>query len=213
MSIVRKPTPAPAPRTAVKPAIRRAPEKVEPARVAAKPALRSGTVLAPRPRVPAPAPRATAKPTRRAPAPVAPEVVKRRRIIKEGVDAELGKPIKQKLSLKELFESIAEDVTKNPKTESNPRQVKAVLDSFIRHVYRTIAPGGLGKFVYPAVFTIESEKVAAKKVAARKAGEYPNPFKGGALEWREAKPAFVKPATVKVKMRAQRKLKNAALGE
>jgi len=94
------------------------------------------------------------------------------------------------------------------------KEVARVLDAYFHHVViASVMPRGAGEYSEPGYFKVTAEKVAAKRVPARNAGEYPNPFKGGVMEHRDAKPASTKPATIKCKLRPQVKLRRAVLGQ
>ena len=160
---------------------------------AARPAARVAT------RAPA---RSVAKPVRRQ---------TRATKVHESVTAGL-KPIRNKLTMGDLYESITSDLaeTRNP---VDKRQVKEVIESLTNHMVRSVMPRGAGVFSLSGFLVVKTKDIPAKRIKAQPAGEYPNPFAGGEMQYREARPAKIKPATTKVKVIAARKLKAAALGE
>ena len=104
------------------------------------------------------------------------------------------RPVKSALSKSALVDLIA--------TENDiPRNTaKGVLSSIENAMLGSVHPRGAGQFTWPGVM-----KVTLRNIPARKAGTLVrNPATG------EMTPAAAKPASVRVKVRALSKLKNAA---
>lgn len=104
-----------------------------------------------------------------------------------------AKPIKEALSKSGLVSHIAES------TGVAGRDVKAVLASLESAIAGSISKKGAGSFTLPGLFKVTSVAVPAKPKRKGK-----NPFTGEE-QWFAAKPA-----SVKVKVRALKKLKDAA---
>jgi nucleoid DNA-binding protein len=104
-------------------------------------------------------------------------------------------PIKQQLTKSGLVTHLAES---NELTRKQAAGVLATLESII---LGSVHPKGAGIFVLPGI-----AKVTLRKVPARKAGTLiRNPATGEMMK------AAAKPASVRVKIRALKKLKSAAL--
>jgi nucleoid DNA-binding protein len=104
------------------------------------------------------------------------------------------RPIKDKLTKSALTSKIAES------TGLSRKQVAEVLGELEAAMLGSIHPNGIGEFMFPGLF-----KVALRKVPARKAGTLiRNPATGEMMK------AAAKPASVRVKIRALAKMKNAA---
>ena len=104
------------------------------------------------------------------------------------------KPIKDLLSKADLSRHLAEQTGVEPKT------VKSVLAALEATVLGAIHKKGAGQFTLPGLVKITAQSVEAKKKRFGK-----DPFTG-AERWFPAKPA-----TVRIKARALKKLKDAAL--
>lgn len=104
------------------------------------------------------------------------------------------KPIKTTLTKSALVVHLSEQ------TGSEPKVIKAVLAALENTVLGSVAKKGLGGFTLPGLLKIGVQKIEAKK---RRKGI--DPFTK-IERWFEAKPA-----TVRVKVRALKKLKDAAL--
>jgi len=104
------------------------------------------------------------------------------------------KPIKDALSKSALIAHLAEQAGVEAK------QVKAVLTALESTVLGAVHKKGAGNFTLPGLFKINAVKVPAKPKRKGK-----NPFTG------EEQVFAAKPATVKVKVRPLKKLKDAAL--
>ncbi len=104
------------------------------------------------------------------------------------------KPIKDALSKSALIEHLA------TQADVEKKQVKAVLAALETAMFGSVHKKGLGSFTLPGLFKVTSVKVPAKP---RRKGK--NPFTG------EEQVFAAKPATVKVKVRPLKKLKDAAL--
>jgi nucleoid DNA-binding protein len=108
--------------------------------------------------------------------------------------APITKPIKTAFNKSSLVAHIAEASGQEPKA------VKAVFAALEATVLLSLNKKGLGAFTLPGLL-----KVTAVQVPAKKARKGINPFT------KEETVFKAKPATVKVKVRAMKKLKDAAL--
>lgn len=116
------------------------------------------------------------------------------------------KAIRTKMGRTELLDHLVST------TEVDKASVKAVLEALKTTMLGHIAPRGAGEFVMPGMFKIATRKIPAKKVAAIKKGtEVRNPRTGQTYEHAGRK-AFVKPATVKVRIRPMKAMKDVAIG-
>ncbi|WP_329743354.1 HU family DNA-binding protein [Dyella sp. A6] len=104
------------------------------------------------------------------------------------------KPIKDTLTKSALIAHLAEHASVDAK------HVKAVLAALEHTVLGAVHKKGAGNFTLPGLFKINAVKVPAKPKRKGK-----NPFTG------EEQVFAAKPATVKVKVRPLKKLKDAAL--
>lgn len=104
------------------------------------------------------------------------------------------KPIKDAFSKSSLIAHLAEQASVEAK------QVKAVLAALESTVLGAVNKKGVGTFTLPGLFKINAVKVPAKPKRKGK-----NPFTG------EEQMFAAKPASVKVKVRPLKKLKDAAL--
>jgi nucleoid DNA-binding protein len=80
------------------------------------------------------------------------------------------------------------------------KTVKTVLASLESTIVRSLHKNGIGEFTLPGLLKIATQKVAAKKKRVGK-----DPFTGVEREF------AAKPATVRVKIRSLKKLKDSAL--
>jgi len=104
-------------------------------------------------------------------------------------------PIKSQLSKSALVTLLAEQ------NELTRKQAGGVLATLENTILGSVHPRGAGLFVLPGLL-----KVTLRKVPARKAGTLiRNPATGEMMK------AAAKPATVRVKIRALKKLKSAAV--
>lgn len=108
-------------------------------------------------------------------------------------DGHVVKPIKEVLSKTDLTRHLAD------RSGVEPRVVKAVLAAFEAVVLGTVHKKGAGQFTLPGLLKITVQAVPAKPKRFGK-----DPFTG-VERWFAAKPA-----TVKIKVRALKKLKDAA---
>ncbi|MCK4161835.1 DNA-binding protein [Ralstonia pseudosolanacearum] len=113
---------------------------------------------------------------------------------KSAAAAPTVKPLKDTFTKASLVNHLAE------KAELDAKSVKAVLLHLENTVVAALHKKGAGEFTLPGLFKVTSVKVPATK---RRFGK--NPFTGED-QWFEAKPA-----TVRVKVRALKKVKDAAL--
>ena len=104
------------------------------------------------------------------------------------------KPVKETLSKSALVAHVAEQ------SGVEAKHVKAVLAALESTVLGAVHKKGAGMFTFPGLFKINAVKVPAKPKRKGK-----NPFTG------EEQVFAAKPATVKVKVRPLKKLKDAAL--
>lgn len=104
------------------------------------------------------------------------------------------KPVKDTFTKSELAKHLAEQ------TGVEPKSVKAVLASLEATILGSIHKKGAGSFTLPGLLKVTAQAVAAKKKRFGK-----DPF-SGEERWFPAKPA-----TVRIKARALKKLKDAAL--
>jgi nucleoid DNA-binding protein len=110
--------------------------------------------------------------------------------------AKKPKIIKDRYTKTQILAEIAES------TELSKKEVGAVLDELTDIIERHIKKRACGEFVLPGLLKVQSQKVPAKK--ARKG--VPNPFKPG-----ELMDVAAKPASIKVKVRPLKKLKDMAM--
>jgi len=104
------------------------------------------------------------------------------------------KPMKEALSKSELARHVAEQ------TGVDLKSTKAVLGALEAAMLGSVHKKGAGTFTWPGVLKVTAQAVPAKK---RRFGK--DPFTG------EERWFAAKPATVRVKVRALKKLKDAAL--
>ena len=106
----------------------------------------------------------------------------------------MGKATARKAPTKtEVLNNIAEA------TDLSKKQVSAVLDALGEEIRKALSNRGPGMFAIPGLIKVEKKKVPARP--ARKG--VPNPFKPG-----ELMDVAAKPASVKVKVRALKNLKD-----
>ncbi|MCH8923836.1 MAG: HU family DNA-binding protein [Planctomycetes bacterium] len=106
----------------------------------------------------------------------------------------MGKAVAKKAPTKtEVLNNIAEA------TDLSKKQVGAVLDALSEEIRKALSNRGPGMFAIPGLIKVEKKKVPARP--ARKG--VPNPFKPG-----ELMDVAAKPASVKIKVRALKNLKD-----
>lgn len=110
--------------------------------------------------------------------------------------AKKPKTIQERYTKTQILNEIAES------TELSRKQVASVLDELSDVIERHIKKRACGEFVLPGLLKIQSQKVPARK--AKKG--VPNPFKPG-----ELMDVAAKPASIKVKVRPLKKLKDMAM--
>lgn len=109
-------------------------------------------------------------------------------------DAPAVRPVKETLTKSALVKLLAEQ------NEVSNKVAAGVLKSLEDLMLGSVHPRGAGEFTLPGIF-----KVTLRKVPARKAGTLiRNPATGEMMK------AAAKPASVRVKVRALSKMKNAA---
>ncbi len=119
-------------------------------------------------------------------------------------EAEVIRPIDDKLTKVELFDTIAEEC------EMERKQVRKVYESLVRTVYGALHKRGYGEIILPGLARFMAKDVEARKVPAVKAGQTKvNPFTGEEYVT-EFRAAYTKPANVKVQIRAVKAMKDAA---
>lgn len=103
--------------------------------------------------------------------------------------AAAGAPSKKAPSKTEIYNSIAEQ------TGLNKKQVAAVLDALVGEIKKSLSNRGSGVFAIPGLVKIEKKKVPAK------------PARKGVMVLGQLRDLPAKPASVKVKVRALKGLK------
>ena len=109
--------------------------------------------------------------------------------------AKKPKSIKERYTKTQILNEIAES------TDLSRKQVASVLDELTDIIDRHIKKRSCGEFVLPGLLKIQAQKVPARK--AKKG--VPNPFKPG-----ELMDVAAKPASIRVKVRPLKKLKDMA---
>lgn len=105
------------------------------------------------------------------------------------------KAVKERFTKTQMLTQIADN------TELSKKQVQSVLDELTDMIEGHIKKRAVGEFVLPGLLKVSAVKKPAKK--ARK--NVPNPFKPG-----ELMDVAAKPASVQVKIRPLKKLKDMA---
>lgn len=114
-------------------------------------------------------------------------------------------PFKERLTKTSL-------VTQLMQNENAPskKQVQGILADLEQLMLGSIHQKGAGEFMLPGLFKITTKVIPPRKMPAIKGGEKkPNPFKPGEFLITKARDAFTKPASVRVKIRPMKKLKDA----
>ena len=106
------------------------------------------------------------------------------------------KAVKERFTKTQILNQIADN------TELSKKQVQSVLDELSDIIEGHIKKRAVGEFVLPGLLKVSAVKKPAKK--ARK--NVPNPFKPG-----ELMDVAAKPASVQVKIRPLKKLKDMAV--
>lgn len=98
--------------------------------------------------------------------------------------------------------------------ELTERQAKLIVKTLFKKqhdlILGSIHHRGSGEFTITGMMKIVTKKIPAKKIPARDAGTVYSALLGREIE-QEARAAFTKPATVRVKIRPLRNLKDAAV--
>jgi len=120
------------------------------------------------------------------------------------------KPIKQKQNKSQLIQHIMEEadiisiLPKKMQDNLSERHEKKIVTSVMGALEKTmlahVVKGGSGNFMFPTMF-----KIVTKKTPAKPARKGRNPFTGEEMMFK------AKPASIKVRIRPMRKLKDAAL--
>lgn len=114
------------------------------------------------------------------------------------------KPIKEALTKTALLSKLA-DVT-----GIEVKSVKKVMTAFEEIMLASLSKKGLGQFTVPGLMKVTTVKVAAKRMPAIKAGTPVRNPSTGNMEPSKGRAAFTKPASVRVKVRPLKKMKDAA---
>jgi len=125
------------------------------------------------------------------------------------------RPIKEKLNATQILDETLAVVNKGKDEDQmwERKHMKEALEAYFDVMRRSIMPGSVGEFMVAGHMKIVTKKIPAKKVPAIKKGTMVmNPFKGKEVP-HAGRAAFVKPATMRVKIRPLAKLKLAATGE
>ena len=130
-------------------------------------------------------------PAKKAPAKKAP--AKKKVAAKKAAPAKKATAIKAKMTKSQIVASLADS------TELSKKQVNAVLDELNALIERSIKKRAVGEFTIPGVM-----KITTVKKPARKARKGINPFTGEATVFK------AKPASIAVKVRPLKKLKDYA---
>lgn len=105
-------------------------------------------------------------------------------------------PVKEKMKVTALIEHLSEVA------EVEKKEVKRVIEALSETILGSIVKKGAGEFMFPGLFKV----VTIKKPAVKGGKSVKNPFKPGEMMITKDKPA-----TVKVKVRPMKKMKDAAL--
>jgi len=106
------------------------------------------------------------------------------------------RPVKEALTKSALIGKIAEE------NDVSRKVATGMFDSLVNTMLGSVHPRGVGEFTFPGLL-----KITLRKVPARKAGTLVrNPATGEMMK------AKAKPASMRVKVRALSKLKDAAVG-
>lgn len=103
-------------------------------------------------------------------------------------------PIKEKLNNSQFIQHLVD------KTEMDKKAVKLLVETISDTILGCVHPKGVGEFTFPKLF-----KVVTKKIPAKKARKGISPFSGEEVIFK------AKPATVRVKVRPMKTLKEAAV--
>jgi nucleoid DNA-binding protein len=148
------------------------------------------------------APAKVAKPAKPAAKGKPAKVVKKKRAAKPAI---VYTPIKEEMNKSALLNYLSEE------TEVELKAVKAIMLKLEETICGSLAPKGVGVFTLPGVCKFVTKKIPAKKVPARKAGTMVRNPRTGEESPAEARAAYTKPATVKVKVKALTKPRKAAI--
>jgi nucleoid DNA-binding protein len=114
--------------------------------------------------------------------------------------AATAKPVSALKPIKTAFNKTALNAHLAEQAGVEPKAVKAVLAALETTILASVHKKGIGEFTLPGMLKVTAQNVPAKKERFGK-----DPFTG------EERWFAAKPATVKIKSRALKKLKNAAL--
>jgi len=119
---------------------------------------------------------------------------------------EAVKPLKTLLNKSQLIQHYVDEL------DWERRDVVAFLNAQERLLMRSLAPKSVETFLLPGLLKITLKRTPAKKMPAIKKGQLVKGFGGVEVKAVASKPAWVKPAGVRFRVRAMAKLKGAALG-
>jgi nucleoid DNA-binding protein len=128
---------------------------------------------------------------KKAPAKKAP--AKKKAVAKKAAAPKKGTPIAEKLTKSQIVASIADS------TALSKKQIGAVMDELHTLIERSIKKRGAGEFTIPGIL-----KISTVNKPARKARKGINPFTGEETVFK------AKPASIAVKIRPLKKLKESA---
>jgi nucleoid DNA-binding protein len=126
---------------------------------------------------------------------VAKKAPARRKVAKKAPAKKAAPAIKTKMTKSQIVASLSDS------TELSKKEVNAVLDGLAELMERSIKPRSAGEFTLPGIM-----KVTTVKKPARKARKGINPFTGEETMFK------AKPASIAVKVRPLKKLKEFAAG-
>jgi len=119
----------------------------------------------------------------------------KKKVAKKAPAKKAAPAIKTKMTKSQILASLSES------TELSKKEVNAVLDGLAELMERSIKPRSAGEFTLPGIM-----KVTTVKKPARKARKGINPFTGEETTFK------AKPASIAVKVRPLKKLKEFAAG-
>jgi hypothetical protein len=122
------------------------------------------------------------------------------------------KPYKNVLRAGEVMAEIADRLGEDWAPKSPAKAVKEIFAQLEQLAMESLMPRGAGEFTIGRIIKVRTRDIPAKKMPARKATDI-NPFSPTKEPYGVDRPAFTKPATVKVKALAMGRLKKAALGQ
>lgn len=150
----------------------------------------------------------TSKPVAKVKKPIAKSTAPAKKIVKSATKKPVAGGVKV---IKNLFNKSTLTTHLSEDSGVERRDVAKVLTSLESTIAGSLHTRGAGEFLMPGMFKIVTKQIPARKVPAIKKGTMvKNPFNGGKEEPHKGRPASVKPASVRVKIRPLKKLKDAA---